>query len=446
MVHRFNIFLLSILLVFSQIIIINQAIASTVAGEGWSVSKRLVQGATTFYDGTKNIVLNGKNYAAKGTAAITPAASQVSKMIVRTGAVLAVDLAIKTLIGAVDYVMDPANNRVKYYVEPTSTSPKPTDQYIWRYTDSVNGTHDYSYSLSASSMCSIVLSLWSGKTPWKYDRVSLSSSSTTSIICYLSSSTTTYDGNSGVARVNNPAYDPNAQPNREEKYLPYDAVAAQIIGDATADKAEGKAYVSSVADTALEDEQRQIVPANEITQQLNNSQAIPTNNTATGSVTPTTGEGTGTGDPTTQPKPSDITLNFPVFCDWAPTVCSAAQTVISFPQTLTSWWTDGKKAVSDAWTYAKEWMSKEDKPSEPTEVQIDQTTPQVPNTSYFNWGAYCPFTPGAQTISLGDTSASIDYDLSSWCELASDLRPFVLAAGALMSFLIAAGIVMGRED
>ncbi|MGM7389976.1 virulence factor TspB C-terminal domain-related protein, partial [Acinetobacter baumannii] len=47
---------------------------------------------------------------------------------------------------------------------------------------------------------------------------------------------------------------------------------------------------------------------------------------------------------------------------------------------------------------------------------------------------------------LGDTSASIDYDLSSWCELASDLRPFVLAAGALMSFLIAAGIVMGRDD
>ncbi|AQV17658.1 hypothetical protein BMU11_18800 (plasmid) [Acinetobacter pittii] len=107
----------------------NAVRASTVASEGWSVSKRLVQGATTFYDGTKNIVLNGKNYAAQGTAKITPAAGQVSKMIVRTGAILAVDLAIKSLIGAVDYVMDPANNQVKYYVVPPTASP--SDQYYW---------------------------------------------------------------------------------------------------------------------------------------------------------------------------------------------------------------------------------------------------------------------------------------------------------------------------
>ncbi|AQV17659.1 hypothetical protein BMU11_18805 (plasmid) [Acinetobacter pittii] len=138
-----------------------------------------------------------------------------------------------------------------------------------------------------------------------------------------------------MTKVANPAYDPNAQPNREEKYLPYDAVASQLISDAAAEKAEGKAYVSSVADTALADEQNQLVPATDVINQLNNSQAIPTNNTATGTSTPTT----GTGDPTAPTAPpSDITLNFPVFCDWAPTVCSAAQTVISFPQTLTTWW------------------------------------------------------------------------------------------------------------
>ncbi|MFH4333839.1 hypothetical protein WAJ64_23325, partial [Acinetobacter baumannii] len=78
--------------------------------------------------------------------------------------------------------------------------------------------------------------------------------------------------------------------------------ASQIISDAVAEKADGKAYVSSVADTALEDEQRQIVPASDLTQQLNNSRAIPTNGTGTGTATPTTGTGTGTGtgDPTAQ--------------------------------------------------------------------------------------------------------------------------------------------------
>ncbi|MCH2013742.1 hypothetical protein MKX19_16830 [Acinetobacter pittii] len=448
MVHRFNIFLLSILLVFSQIIVINQAIASTVASEGWSVTKRIVNGATTFYDGTKNVVLNGKNYAAKGTAAITPAANQVSKMIVRTGAVLAVDLAIKTLIGAVDYVMDPANNRVKYFVVGDPSDPKdPSVQYY--YQTGAFGVTKYFSSNSAAATDQCTRNAqgygWTlvSATPynWTTSEVGMRDAK-----CVIKRSPTDADEtfNWGYQRVLNPAYNPSAQPNKEEKYLPYDAVASQVISDAVAEKSDAKAYVSSVADTALDnDESRQIVGADVVNQQLNNSQSIATNGTATGTSTPTT----GTGDPSAPTAPpSDITLNFPVFCDWAPTVCSAAQTVISFPQTLTSWWTDGKKAVSDAWTYAKEWMSKEDKPSEPTEVQIDQTAPQVPNTSYFNWGAYCPFTAGAQTISLGDTSASIDYDLSSWCELASDLRPFVLAAGALMSFLIAAGIVMGRED
>ncbi|MBF7691732.1 virulence factor TspB C-terminal domain-related protein, partial [Acinetobacter pollinis] len=62
------------------------------------------------------------------------------------------------------------------------------------------------------------------------------------------------------------------------------------------------------------------------------------------------------------------------------------------------------------------------------------------------WGEYCPFSPGTQNISLENTTASIDYDLTSWCKLASDIRPFVLAIGALMSFLIASGVIMGGND
>lgn len=54
-------------------------------------------------------------------------------MIVRTGAVLAVDLAIKALIGAVGYTMDPANNRVIYRVPPDPNSPNL--QYAWHWTN-----------------------------------------------------------------------------------------------------------------------------------------------------------------------------------------------------------------------------------------------------------------------------------------------------------------------
>lgn len=405
--------------------------ATTVSAEGWSVTKRLVQGATTFYDGTKNIVLNGKNYAATGAAAITPTAAQVSKMIVRTGAVVAVDLAIKTLIGAVDYVMDPANNRVKYYVDPTGNTPKPTDQYMWKYESSTTGTATFAYPGVPSSICQSVLSLWSGRTPWNYDKVSVSSSSTTQIGCYISSTTTSFNGVSYVSRVVNPAYDPNAQPNREEKYLPYDAVASQVISDAVANKADGKAYVSSVADTALEqDEQKQIVPASDVTQQLNNSQAIPTNGTGTGTATPTTGTGTGTGtgDPTSQPQPYDITINFPIFCNWAPTVCQAAQAGINYVASYTK----------DVDALKKEYGDNPKFDDKPLEFDKDPATPDTT----ISFGGGCPAPLNAPYSFMG-ISGSIEIPFTPFCKIAEVSKPVIIAVSAYFAALIIGGIRSG---
>ncbi|MDC4581254.1 virulence factor TspB C-terminal domain-related protein [Acinetobacter baumannii] len=430
MIHRINIFLLSLLVALApNFIFLQAANATTVAGEGWSVTKRLVQGATTFYDGAKNVVLNGKNYAATGTAAITPTASQVSKMIVRTGAVVAVDLAIKTLLGAVDYVMDPANNRVKYYVDPTGNSPKPTDQYMWKYESSTTGIATFAYPGVPSSICQSVLSLWSGRTPWNYDKVSVSSSSTTQIGCYISSTTTSFNGVSYVSRVVNPAYDPNAQPNREEKYLPYDAVASQIISDAVANKADGKAYVSSVADTALEDEQRQIVPATDVTQQLNNSQAIPTSNTAQGQAVPQANP-----DDPTAPKapPTDITINFPVFCDWAPSVCQAANAAINFP-----------KLFVEKFQKWDDWLNRETKPYTADETKIDTEDKRTFDFSVFNTNRFsvddkCP-TPEPQTITVLNVTTSFTLSLQPVCSILELAKPALIAC----SYIYAAYIVIG---
>ncbi|EXB06632.1 TPA: hypothetical protein VAM27_000182 [Acinetobacter baumannii] len=432
MIHRINVFLLSLFVALTpNLIFLQAANATTVAGEGWSVTKRLVQGATTFYDGAKNVVLNGKNYAATGAAAITPTAAQVSKMIVRTGAVVAVDLAIKTLIGAVDYVMDPANNRVKYYVDPTGNTPKPTDQYMWKYESSTTGTATFAYPGVPSSICQSVLSLWSGRTPWNYDKVSVSSSSTTQIGCYISSTTTSFNGVSYVSRVVNPAYDPNAQPNREEKYLPYDAVASQVISDAVANKADGKAYVSSVADTALEDEQRQIVPATDITQQLNNSQAIPTSNTAQGQAVPQANP----NDPTA-PKapPTDITINFPVFCDWAPSVCQAANAAINFP-----------KLFVEKFQKWDDWLNRETKPYTADETKIDTEDKRTFDFSIFNANRFsvnpqCPM-PEPTPLNVLGVQTVFSFDLKPICSILEMAKPALIAC----SYLYAAYIVIGAS-
>lgn len=418
----------------------NAVRASTVASEGWSVTKRLVQGATTFYDGTKNVVLNGKNYAAKGTAAITPAAGQVSKMIVRTGAVLAVDLAIKALIGAVDYVMDPVNNRVKYFVVGDPSDPKdPSVQYY--YQTGAFGVTKYFSSNSAAATDQCTRNAqgygWTlvSATPynWTTSEVGMRDAK-----CVIKRSPTDANEtfNWGYQRILNPAYNPAApNPNTQEKYLPYDAVASQLISDAAAEKAEGKAYVSSVADTALEqDEQKQIVPSTDVINQLNNTQALPTNNTATGTSTPTT----GTGDPTAPTAPpSDITLNFPVFCDWAPTICSAAQTVISFPQTMTTWWETGKKSASETWTEVKDWF-KEPENTDNT-LDLDGQSEPEPNTQ-ISFSTSCP-AKIPLSFSWNGQTLDFSFDFTIWCEsISAFVYPIVVALGALHALYIVSGV------
>lgn len=398
MIHRINIFLLSLLVALAPNFIFLQAANATTATDGWSITKRLVQGATTFYDGTKNVVLNGKNYAAKGTAAITPTVSQVSKMIVRTGAVLAVDLAIKVLIDGVDYVMDPANNRVKYNV--------PGEVGDWM----VNG---------------IV-----------YPDMTLDQACSAARPSYLhhNGSTCNYGTKDPEVIQASWAYALVSSTTSEEKYLPYDAVASQIIGDA-AGKEDAKAYVSSVADTALDnDEQRQIVPQSEIVNQLNQSQSISSSGTGTGTAVPTTGTGTGTGDPTTSPTPYDLKLEFPVFCDWAPTVCQAAQAAIEFPKTFL-----------EKFTKWDSWINRETKPYTADETKIDTADKRTFDFSVFNENRFnvddqCP-APEPHTFTLAGQTVSFSFDLMPVCSILEMAKPALIAA----SYIYAAYIVIGAS-
>ncbi len=397
--------------------------ATTVASEGWSVTKRLIQGATTFYDGTKNIVLNGKNYAATGAAKITPAASQVSKMIVRTGAVLAVDLAIKALIGAVSYTMDPANNRVIYRVPPDPNSPNL--QYAWHWTNI--GYYSTTVEAAVAYMAYHNSTASSSKQAASYQIKDTISDNSKTVNLFDSSGALV--GLATIQWLLNPNYDPKAPPQEnQEKYLPYDAVASQLISDAVAEKTDAKAYVSSVADTALEDEQRQIVPASDVTQQLNNSQAIPTNGTGTGTATPTTGTGAGTGDPTSQPQPYDITINFPIFCNWAPTVCQAAQAGINYVASYTQ----------DVDALKKEYGDNPKFDDKPLEFDKDPATPDT----IISFGGGCPAPLNAPYSFMG-ISGSIEIPFTPFCKIAEVSKPVIIAVSAYFAALIIGGIRSG---
>lgn len=439
MVHRINIFLLSILLVVSQVVLMNRAFAASLGG--WSLGGGVSQGASVIYNGSKEVILNGAKKIATGTAKITPAASDVAKLLGKGVGGVALSVAVEQLIGAVDWVLDPANNSITYTPRNTSANSNCNDVSCVPYPTLYSSENTYDEAVRRGRLfatpegaCSIMVSQNGGV----FKSVDTSVSPPR---CYFTVGSSTFSGN--IYTVANPTYDPTAESENKPKHLPLETAAQKVISNAAAGNAAAQQAVKAAADTMVAEAETDSTKARPIINQLEASQSIPTDQTATG-------EQTKNPD---KPDTTDLSLEFPAFCSWAPTVCLAANVVINFPNTLTDWWTTANtkadtwaNSISTAWTEFKDWMTKEDTPEQTTDVDIDQTVPTVPNTSYLNWGAYCPFSPGSQTISLENTSAGLDYDLTSWCELASDLRPFVLAAGALMSFLIASGVIMWRND
>ena len=62
-------------------LIIRPTFAATVGG--WSLGGGVAQGASTVYEGTKKVIIDGKDYIKKGTAIVTPTATGVAKVLAK---------------------------------------------------------------------------------------------------------------------------------------------------------------------------------------------------------------------------------------------------------------------------------------------------------------------------------------------------------------------------
>ena len=151
--------------------------------------------------------------------------------------------AVEQLIGAVDWVIDPENNRIKYITDVVPQNPDdPSVPYQYSL--------DFSYGVWATpdSVCSGWNDLglnnsWAGK--YIYAQGGLWG---------LCSGEIT--GSWAIGRRVNPYCDPDA-PTDEEKYLPLDVVAQQVISnaDSSADgvlKLLSEDYINLVANSVFD--------------------------------------------------------------------------------------------------------------------------------------------------------------------------------------------------
>lgn len=406
------------------------AFASNVGG--WTLGGGVAQGASTVYEGTKRVVIDGVDYIKKGTAKITPPASGVAKVLARGAAGYALSVAVEQLLGSVDWVLDPANNHIKYTI--------PGDSSGYLYCDTVTCT-----GISATThtqACTAIINLRNSQEGHKKYSYSKSTGGSTPT-CYLS-----YQGRDykiGFYSIAVPVED-------EHKTLPLDVVAQQVISNAQSSSDEQIKVGAQVATTAaaadiVAEAETDSAKARPIVNQLESSaQTKPADEAAAEKAN----EAQGQSKPNeANPEAMDLSLEFPVFCGWAPLVCEAAQVVISFPNTLTGWWdTTNQKAdswassIAEAWASAKEWVTgepdlQEDQTDLPIEEQTLDRDPSSFDTDYIVLGSQCPsFEP--YTVEVGPISETLSMDLSPLCDFAAQVRPAILG----MSYLTAAGIVV----
>lgn len=399
--------LLSFVIAVSPILLINNANAAI---GGWNLTNPVAQGASTLYDASKNVLINGKNVVKKSSALITPTATGVAKVLARGVAGYALSVAVEQLLGAVDWVLDSENNRIIYY-------PPQEPSGLW----STNGVN---YIYTSGTAASRAKCAEKGQTYRGYDHTRRYA------LC------TRPNGANDQWSLGY-QYAPPAE--REEKYLPLPTVAQKVISNAESGDTNAQVATTAAAADMVQEAETDNVKARPIVNQLEANSKTETDETATGEAVPK--------DPTApDAKPTDISLEFPIFCNWAPTVCEAAQKVITFPNTLVEWWeTSNSKAeswassISQSWAAAKEWATSE--PSQDnTQVDVENNNTQEIDTQV-SFSTQCPAPINLANFSYHGISQSWTVDFSKFCDVfATYLRPVVISIGAFSAVLIVSGV------
>jgi hypothetical protein len=410
--------LLSFSIALSPVMFINSANASSLAGgSGWRVASTVANGVGVTVNGVKDIIVNGASKTVTGVANVTPTASQVGKFMAKNAGAAAVVGAVDLLLDGVDWVLDPANNQIKYNVTCEQNSSCPTSRYFWTITLHSNTVKAYTPSDAASQICSLLKNM--GVTTLTGSVSSYSTNSNGDVVARCTKVSGGTDIRS-VPRVLNPSYDPNAE--EESKTIPLSNIGQQVIDLAETEVKTGnpavpiatpvtQAAATAVVGEAATDE----VQARPIVTELDKSAAIPTTETAVGEIAPST-----TNPDTGEVKPGSISLDFPVFCSWAPSMCVLADKV--------------QEAITDA----REWVKESEQTD--TELEFPEQEQQETDTN-INFNDSCPAKITLANFTYHNKQQNWEVDFSEWCSAVTTyIRPIVISMGAFSAVLIVSGV------
>lgn len=384
---------LSLVIVYAST---TSAYANTSVG-GWSAVDVITAGATNTINATKTA--GGK--ALKSAITIAPQAGKVGKYLLRGGAAGALALAVPQLLGdGIDWVLDPANNAIKYTV-PINPDAS-TERYLW----ASGGVNFASPSLACANELKLFKEAFS---QFSNSTVTTTMNGDAQAKCVIHKyySNGQYDGDSTytIGAVLNPAYNPDA-PTTEEKYLPINTVAAKVISNAEAGHAPSQEAVKA---TALEG-----FAAGE------HDAALDAAATEAGTENP----------PDTENPPKDPDAPAEPF-DPAGIISA-----INALKALLAGILSSITGLSDIFN--------SDPPPEKTQKETDVPVDDLPPTkgasdfdvNYINFGGQCPVLPSFD-VGIGGASSALTFDMTPLCDMAVKIRPAVIA----IAYFIGLGVI-----
>lgn len=225
---------------------------------GWSITNSTVMGASTLIDAVKDSRVSA--------ALVTPNALQVAKVLRGGVAGIALSIAVEQLVGAVDWIMDPENNSIKFTVKP-SDPYDPSLQYYYLIEYGSGSTAIQIMGVNPVDACQKYYEYTSGFGYFS-DYIGINSSAVAKDPGYCFAIRPGYSDRMQIGQifpVSNPNYDPNKKP--EVKYLPLEAVAEQVISNADTGSLDAQEATNAATQNILND----AVQAEPIVQELENN-------------------------------------------------------------------------------------------------------------------------------------------------------------------------------
>ena len=349
--------------------------------------------ATNTATGAKHVIKHGISSADLGKS--------IGAGIVGFGVGTGAGLAFKAITGlaldAVDWVLDPANNRIVYKVPDASAPISPSDQYYWEYGGQRFKTGEKACQATSTGG------------GYVYTKTVINSS--TKVTCYVRNTSTNSpeELSHSIFRSVNPAYNPAAPAPTKDVYLPFDTLATKTLeladaGNASAQK-DVEDYVANKAQNG--DLDNELDNATDITAPENPEEPNPDEpkECPSGSV-----------------KVDDVCVKIPDSDGDEPLFCDSSE----FTKKVCDW---------------IDWTQTEHDEPEPDAGKvdiIDKSEDLSIDNDRIDFSNQCP-APTPINTSVGGFPISTELNYQPLCDFFEMLNPFVIGMGGISSALIIAG-------